>query len=161
MNLIMIRYMKTTTITQLLRDPKGVIRKVEKASEILIKRRDADPLRLSLDSRVAEDREGAVLLARVLVRALPSMELTKAVWEPLVDLYPWLRFLPEPDRITFIQELGQTIESCASLGNNAPLAQLLREWKATAEIHADPALAAALQRRLSGTRIRVPRPKGR
>ena len=154
--------METATITELLRDPKSVILKLEKASEILIERRDADPLRLGLSSRVEADRAGTALLARMLMKALPEIpELTKLVWEPLLDAHPWLRFLPEQERATFVREFADTMAACAAIGNNAPLSQLLHEWKATAEIHADPALADALNRRSSGTSMKVPRPKGR
>ena len=42
----------------------------------------------------------------------------------------------------------------------APLAQLLVEWKATAAIHADPALAVELNRPIAEIGSRVPGPSG-
>jgi len=161
LNLIIIRFMETTTITELLRDPKGVIQRLEKTSEVLIERRDAAPLCLSLGSRVQAEREGTAVLAHVLVRALPEMLQLTLLWPPLVDSQPWLRLLPEGERATFIQEFAQTVEACAAIGNNSPLAQLLNEWKATAEVYAEPALLATLKRPSPGTAVRVPRPRAR
>ena len=85
--------MRTASMTEFLRDPKRVIREVERTSEILIKRRDAEPLRLAMSSRVQEDREGTQILARLLAVALP--EMLDTLWPPLVNAVPWLRFLPE------------------------------------------------------------------
>ena len=149
--------METTSITEFLRDPKGVIRKLDKASDVIIERRDAAPLRLTLSSRAEADREGTAMLAHVLMKVLP--DLAEQVWEPLVEVYAWLRFLPEQERPTFLREFTEMVAACAALGNNAPLAQLLHEWKATAAIYADPTLTVALKRPSSGAGAKVPRPK--
>lgn len=152
--------METVTITEMLRNPKGVIRKLDKTREVLIQRRDATPLRLSLSSRVEAEREGVALLARVLRKALQKRaELEDTVWEPIVDAYPWLRFLPKKERGVFLREFAETTEACAAFGNTGALSQLLHEWKATAKVYLDPALTKVLKRRSRGTRIRVPRPE--
>jgi hypothetical protein len=130
---------------------------LDKASDIIIERRDAAPLRLTLSARAEADREGTAMLARVLVKALP--DLVDRVWEALVEVYPWLRFLPEQERQTFLREFTEMVAACAGLGNNAPLGQLLQEWKATAAVYADPALTAALKRPSTGAGDKVPRPK--
>jgi hypothetical protein len=149
--------METTSITEFLRNPKGVIRKLEKSSDVIIERRDAAALRLTLNSRVSEEWEGTAMLARVLMKAMP--ELAQHAWEPLVDSYGWLRFLPERERPTFLREFTEMVVACAALGSNAPLAQLLHEWKATAAVYSDPTLTAALNRRSNGSHVKVPRPK--
>ncbi len=144
-------------MTELLRDPKGVIRRLEKVSDIVIERRDAAPLRLTLNSRVEEDRAGTAILARLLVKALP--DVTDVVWVSLADAYPWLRFLPDRERPVFLRQFAETLEACAAIDTNAPLAQLLHEWRATAEVYSNPALTAALKRASSGTNVKVQRPK--
>jgi hypothetical protein len=149
--------METVSMTVLLRDPKRVIRQVERVSEVLIKRRDAAPLRLALSSRAEAEREGTRLLARLLAKALP--EVAGSLWPSLVDALPWLRFLPYTERPTFLREFLETVEACSSVGNNAALAQLLHEWKATAEVYSDPALADRLAGPSKGTRIKVRPPK--
>ena len=98
------------------------------------------------------------MLAHVFLKALP--ELGGRFWEPLVDIHPWLRFLPKRERPTFLREFAETVSACAGLGNNASLARLLHEWKATAAIYADPALAASQKRPLRGTDLKVAAPKG-
>src|SRR5207245_5298795 len=121
--LITIRRMETASITELLRDPKGVIHRVEKGGDVIIERRDAAPLRLTLRSRVEDDRAGTAVLARVLMKALP--DLVGTVWKTLAEAYPWLRFLPEHERPVFLREFAETVEACAAIDNNAPVAQLL------------------------------------
>ena len=149
--------MKTASITDLLRNPKGVLRRVDQSQEVVIERRDAAPLRLALSSQVDEERRGTAVLARLLARALPG--LGKTLWAPVEELHPWLRFLPAAERETFLRELAETIEACSALGNNAPLGQLLHEWKATAAVYADPKLLAVLKGPSRGTSAKVLRPK--
>ncbi|HEY2574991.1 MAG TPA: hypothetical protein VGI74_01660 [Streptosporangiaceae bacterium] len=57
--------------------------------------------------------------------------------------FPWARFLPETELPVFVSELAQAAES----GERAPerLADLMREWRATAEVYADPAILSALR----------------
>ena len=71
---------------------------------------------------------------------------------------PWVTFLPERSRQTFVEELIRTAEAAGELGSMAPLAQLLVEWKAIAAIHADPALAVELKRPIAEIGSRVPAP---
>jgi hypothetical protein len=58
----------------------------------------------------------------------------------------------------FIREFAETLEACASVGKMDRLGELVDDWKATAAVHADPALAAKLKQPLPGTHDRVPRP---
>ena len=53
--------------------------------------------------------------------------------------------LPARDLWAFVDELTRTLAASATLANFAPVAQTLREWRATAEIHADPKLARRLR----------------
>jgi hypothetical protein len=62
----------------------------------------------------------------------------------LIAEHPWAAFLPTHDRQVFKAQLAQAL--AASTQDSAEVQQLLREWRASAEIHADPELAAALQR---------------
>ena len=66
--------------------------------------------------------------------------------------------LTPDERSTFLHEFIETVEACAAIDSNAPLAQLIHEWKATASIYSDPQLAARLKRPSRGTTIRVSRP---
>lgn len=53
----------------------------------------------------------------------------------------WLRYLPKAERQQFRLEAN----TLRKKGDEAGLKQLLIEWKATAEIYADPALFAELR----------------
>jgi hypothetical protein len=66
--------------------------------------------------------------------------------QTVADVFPWATLLPKGDRRTFVDELTTTLMAVAGLENYAPVGQLLREWKATAEIYADPRLARRLRR---------------
>jgi hypothetical protein len=65
--------------------------------------------------------------------------------EAVDEVFPWASLLPKRDRTAFVEELARTLVAASALDNYAPVAQLLREWRATAEIHADPRLARRLR----------------
>nr|WSZ97706.1 hypothetical protein OH820_20410 [Streptomyces sp. NBC_00857] len=58
--------------------------------------------------------------------------------------FPWVRFLPQKSVQEFLVELVDTAKASTDLGLVAPIAQVITEWKHTAEIYADPALLAQL-----------------
>jgi hypothetical protein len=80
--------------------------------------------------------------------------------EALLDEFPWTSFLPKSDRVAFVDEFTRTVVAAAELDNFAPLAQLVDEWRATAEIHADPKLARRLRRAVAADGDLVARPAG-
>lgn len=143
----------TATFSEFLREPKRVIRQLDKAARVVIERRDADDLVLMNAARAEADSEGVEIVAHVLAKALsrvPSEIFAHALEERL----PWVRFLPPAERETFTREFLATAEASGAAGNTAALAQLIHEWKATAEVWSDPKLATELRRPL-------PAPKGR
>lgn len=68
----------------------------------------------------------------------------------LPQAVPWARSLPEADLPVFVSELAEA----AGSGRDAPekVAALIREWRATAEIYADPREAARLRQALQEAR---------
>ncbi len=142
----------TATFSEFLREPKRVIRQLDKAARVVIERRDADDLVLMNAARADEDAEGLEIVAHVLAKALS--EVPAAVFaHALAERLPWARFLPPAERDRFTREFLATAEASGAAGSTAALAQLIHEWKATAEVWSDPKLAAELQRPL-------PAPKG-
>lgn len=131
--------------SDLLRHPKDVTSDVED-SDVLLRRRDEPDLRLTRADRDADRADAFAALARTL-RNLAAHN-AKALQEALGDAFPWLEFLPAADRRLFVDELTRVLIGAAALDNYAPLSQLVREWRATAEIHADPKLARRLRRPL-------------
>ena len=150
----------TATFSEFLREPKRVIRQLEKSARVVIERRDADNLVLMNAARAEEDSEGVEIVAHVLSKALaeiPSQVFAQALEERL----PWVRFLPKNERDAFTREFLATAEASASAGSTAALARLIHEWRATAEIWSDPSLANELRRALpapSGGPVQPPRP---
>lgn len=146
------------TLTDFLRDPNSIVAKLDR-QDVVLKRRNAEDLRLSLRSRSEADDEGVRILAHLLGQALADDVVRDRLAVAAGDI-SWVRFLPEPSRETFVDEFIHTAEAAAELGSMVPVARLLVEWKATAAIHADPALALELKRPIAEIGGRVSAPTG-
>ncbi len=147
------------TFSDFLRRPKEVVRKIEKHDVLLLRTGGKPSLRLSLESRAASATAvhamGMQLLSDA-VAAVPQGVTRSALLE---RHFPWVRFLPSHDRSGFEGAFVAILQACVSLGNFAKLDELVSDWKATALVHADPALAADLKRPiLAGSELPVPRP---
>ena len=141
--------------SDLLRHPNDVAGDLEEG-DVLLRRRDEPDLRLSLADREAERAEAFSAVARAL-RNL-AVHSPSALADALGDAFPWLEFLPAGDRRRFVDEFTRVVTAAAAVDNLTPLAQLIREWRATAEVHADPKLARRLGRALqaAGEPVRPP-----
>jgi hypothetical protein len=131
--------------SDLLRHPKQVTEDLED-SDVLLRRRDEPDVRLSLADRDAGRASAFAALGRAL-RNL-AVHNPKALAEALAEAFHWLEFLPPRDRKLFVDEFSRVIAASAELDNYVALSQLLGEWRATAEVHADPRLARRLKRPL-------------
>jgi hypothetical protein len=67
--------------------------------------------------------------------------------------------LPEL-RFQFVADFVRAVGASAELGRWSVLAQVLVEWKATASVHADPALLAELTGPVEGELGPAPAPDG-
>lgn len=132
------------TLTDFLRDPNAIVEQLD-ARDVVLHRRNAADLHLSLRTRVESDDEAIGFMARLLGRVLADERLRPRFAEAVATI-PWVTFLPVHDREAFVEDVVRTAEGAAELGTMAPLAQVLVEWKATAAIHADPLLALELKR---------------
>ncbi len=145
------------TLTDFLRDPNGIVAQLERR-DVVLHRRNAADLHLSLRSRVQSDDEAVEFLARLLGRVLADDDLRERLAEAAADI-PWVTLLPASERSIFVEEFVRTAEGAAELGSMAALAQILIEWKATAAIHADPTLAIELKRPIADIGARVTEPR--
>ncbi len=147
------------TLTTFLRDPHSVVEAVEHR-DVVLRRRGGPALRLSLESRSQQGGEGVALLSRLLgdVLAGPARGPLLAALEAELA---WTALLPEPEREAFLADFVRTARAAADVGVLSPLVAVLAEWKATAALHADPALAADLRRPLPGDGGPVPAPSAR
>lgn len=58
-------------------------------------------------------------------------------------------FLPERDRDEFVIESAETLRACASIGRYTAFADLMEDWRNTAEIFSDSFLADELSGAIS------------
>jgi len=143
--------------SEFLRQPKDVVAELVE-HDVLLRRRNAPALRLSQADRDDDRSEAFEALARLL-RNL-AVHSPEALGEAVDDVFAWLTFLPRADRKLFVEELTRTLVGSAAVDNYSPVAQLLREWKATAEIHADPKLARRLRKPVEAQGDPVAAPAG-
>jgi hypothetical protein len=143
--------------SDLLREPKTVVRDLDDG-DVLLRRRGAPALRLTLVDRDDQRADAYALVGRALRNLAVHSPLV--LGEALLDEFPWTSVLPKSDRVEFVDEFTRTVVAAAELDNFAPLAQLVDEWRATAEIHADPKLARRLRRAVAADGDLVARPVG-
>jgi hypothetical protein len=143
------------SFSDLLRRPKEVTDDVD-AGDVLLRRRDEPDLRLSRADREAHRAETFSALGRA-IRNL-AVHNPRALGDSLAEAFPWLEFLPSTDRQLFLDEFSRVVAAAAAVDNYEALTQLVREWRATAEIHADPKLARGLRRPLDASGEQVPPP---
>ena len=144
------------TLTEFLRDPNAIVEQLGRR-DVVLHRRNAADLHLSLRSRAESDDEAVEFLARLVGHVLADDEI-RSRFAGAAAAIPWVTFLPVPDRASFVEEFVRAAEGAAELGSMAALAQVLIEWKATAAIHADPALAIELKRPINDIGERVAEP---
>ena len=138
-----------------LRQPNDVVAEL-RLHDVVLRRRNAPSLRLSEAERDLDRVEAFSAVARALHYL--AMRHPGVLESSLDEALPWSRFLPKADRAAFACELTHMLVASAEIENFAPVAQLLREWKNTAEIHADPALAKRLRKSIVAKGERVARP---
>ncbi len=141
--------------TDLLRRPNDVTKDVDEG-DVVLRRRESPDLRLSRADREADRAAAFAALARAL-RNL-AVHTPAAFAEAVSEALPWIEFLPAAERRAFVDEYSRLVVAAAELDTYGELMQLLREWRATAEIHADPRLARRLRRPISADGDRVARP---
>jgi hypothetical protein len=113
--------------------------------EVVLSQRGGEPLLLSSLRRREGDRHAVGALSHVLARALEHGDLVRVLTSSLTDEYPWLEFLPEPERQQFAEEFFRVLRASATVDRFAAFDQMVEAWKSTAEIYADPELLVRLQ----------------
>jgi hypothetical protein len=126
-----------------LRRPNEVVAELEE-HDVVLRRRGAPALRLTQVDREDARAETVLAVARMLrnlaAHSQPALE------SALEEGFPWAIYLPTAERAAFTSEVTRALVASADLRDFAPVAQLLREWRSTAEVHANPALAARLRK---------------
>jgi len=147
----------TETLTDFLRQPKPILKKLAK-EDVVLRRRGEVSLRLSLDTRAAASSSGTEVAASLLADLVNVPQVADSLARLLAARFPWMKFLAKDARPAFVHEFIETVQACASVGNSAALEEVISAWKSTAAIYADPKLAADLRRSLPGSHAKVSRP---
>ncbi|WP_034590409.1 hypothetical protein [Hamadaea tsunoensis] len=128
------------------RNPREVAATVEREGEARLERRGEGSAFILMTASRHEAASTGMRIAQSLLRnAITHSSRLGDLDSLLIDTFPWLRFIPESHRHEFAPEFVATYEACSELDVWTPLQSLMREWKATAAIYADPVLAAKLQ----------------
>lgn len=142
------------SFSELVQKPVDTVAKLDAARGRTLRvhrRGGAEDLVLTTASRAEQGNEVTSATTKMFVALMQSNP--KAV-TLLVDVapaaFPWVRLLPKKDIQTFVVELVDTMEAADALDNPAPVAQVITEWRHTAEAYADPELAEALRRGTTG-----------
>ncbi|MFB7293692.1 hypothetical protein [Actinacidiphila glaucinigra] len=133
-----------TNLSELLNKPKATLAALRGARRILLRRRDDEDLVLTTAARAEQDSTVMGAASRMFVEMMRTPEGRTLVLNVLPATFPWVRYLPAHDVRTFAVELVAELGAAAELDNTAAVAQLITEWRHTAEVHADPELYAAL-----------------
>lgn len=91
-------------------------------------------------SRAAQEDQVVSTTIRILAALMRTNEGARQLSAVLLEVFPWVQFLPSQDLDTFAREFVDVARATSDLHNPAPLVQLINEWRHTAEVHADPAL---------------------
>jgi hypothetical protein len=84
-----------------------------------------------------------VVAARALRNVLAHLPSDVAA-SALLDEFLWVDVLPEAEQAQFVHDFARAFQASAELEQWSVLAQTIVEWRGTAAIHADPALAGKL-----------------
>jgi hypothetical protein len=142
--------------SELLRQPTETTGRLTQVRSMRLSRRDAEDLVLMYADRAEAESQAIDATSRMLAhltRLHPEL-----ITSLLPNVLPWARFLPTRDLAEFAVEFVAVAEAAGSIGNLAPLAQLITEWRHTAEVHADPDLYRVLTRGDLDDHGRVPVP---
>lgn len=141
--------------SEFLRHPNDVVAELAE-HDVVLRRRNAPALWLTRVDHHTDRQETFEATARLLRNlAAHSPEALAAALE---EAYAWVAFLPSGARNRFAEELTRTLLAAASVDLYTSVSQLVREWKATAEVYADPGLARQLTEPLeaAGDIVAVP-----
>ncbi|RAY13558.1 hypothetical protein DPM19_20915 [Actinomadura craniellae] len=140
--------MSTTEVpfSQLLREPTATVGKLEESQSgrLRLARRDGEDLILESAERAEAKAAAWSTTTRLFVSLMKQDDGARALLMALPDVFPWVRFLPTEDVQAFLVELVDVANACAELSTLAPIEAVVAAWRATANVHADPELRAAL-----------------
>jgi hypothetical protein len=143
--------------SELLHHPAATAGRLDAVRALRLRRRDAGDLALMRIEQLERD-ESVVEFTTRLLAGLVKSENVAVIRRLLPDALPWVTFLPEADFEAFVTELVTVARGAAELGNLAPVAVFLTQWRHSAEVYADPVLLEILTTAPEGDLGPVPAP---
>lgn len=134
------------TFTDMLRCSGDVLRDTEHQDVVLRRRDGADVMLVDLEREQGLRRSLSDAAAIIASLANAPEQVLGLMVEVLPTAIPWTGFLPTEERLAFMHEFATTASASLAAEVFEPLAQVEREWRATAAVYADPELAAVLMR---------------
>lgn len=137
---------KTLPMSRFIQNYNQHLVDAERTDDVLVLRQRAGRPSwvLETESRVQATAEATDFVSAALAGLAHDEVLVERFAAALATSLPWVAFLPEPDREAFIEEAADTLRACASIGRYTAFADLIADWRNTAEIWSDPALAESL-----------------
>jgi hypothetical protein len=141
--------LQEVTFTELIQRPVDTVAKLKQSPRhaLRLHRRGAEEDLVLVAAGRAAQEEQIVEVAVRLLRAVMNDPATRSHY--LLDLlpavFPWVRFLPEADRIEFAQELVDVMEAGVEIDSYTAVLTAIEQWRHSAEVYADPELFQALR----------------
>ncbi len=146
--------------SELLQRPTDTVAQLTatRGQTLRLRRRDAEDLTLTTASRAEHEHTVVSATTRMFVALMQHDETARSLLIDVVpEAFPWVTFLPTQDVRAFVLELVETLQAADALDNPAPVVQVIAAWHHTAEVYADPDLAARIHL-LEGDLGPVPEP---
>lgn len=134
--------------SDLVQRPRDTVARLhaERGQTLRLRRRDADDLTLTTAARAAQEHAVVSATTRLFVALMQRDEAARTLLIDVIpEAFPWVRFLPTGDVRAFVLDLVETLRAADALDNPAPVVQVITAWQHTAEVHADPDLAARVR----------------
>ncbi len=126
---------------------------------LLVRRRDAEDLVLTTATRAEQAREASSVTSRMFFALMQhDPRVRELVTDIVPEVFPWVAFLSRDEVRDFVVELVSTMRAADSIDNPAPVIQVIDSWRHTAEVLADPELAAVLTQPSDDDHGPVPEP---
>ncbi|GAB2633046.1 hypothetical protein ABI214_15265 [Prescottella soli] len=135
------------TFSELQLQGKATVERLRRspAQSLRVRRRDAEDLVLTTAARAELEHKAASVTTRMFVALMQrDGRARELVTDVLPEVFPWVAFLSREEVEVFVVELVTTLRAAESLDNPAPVVQVIDAWRHTAEVLADPELAAIL-----------------